>query len=178
MKVLLLNPPGPFCRAGSRWPHGRAAKRVGIDYHPFPFALAYAAARLRTDGHEVTLVDCIATGVGDDELKRMVGEFGPDVVVMETSAPSFHADVVTLGAIEAPCIACGAHATATPKEHIEAGFAAVIRGEYDPVVSDAVTLAPQPWLATPGALDAQHDDEYLRLLQVHRSDGQWAGRPL
>ena len=156
MRVLLLNPPGPFCRAGSRWPHTRKTGRVGIDYHPFPFALAYAASRLLEDGHEAKLVDCIATGLDEAALKMVVDGFDPDVAFMETSAPSFGADVATLRALGKPCIAGGAHATATPKEHLDAGFTAVIRGEYDQVISEAVALEPRPWLATREAPEAEY----------------------
>ena len=95
MRVLLLNPPGSYCRAGSRWPHRRALKRTGIDYHPFPFALGYAASRLLTDGHEVRFLDCIASGVSDVQLEDIAREFSPDVAVLETSAPSFFEDVQT-----------------------------------------------------------------------------------
>lgn len=148
MKVLLLNPPGPFCRAGSRWPHTRKPKSVGIDYHPFPFQLGYATARLIADGHEARLVDCIACGVTDEELLRLAGEFQPDVVFMETSAPSWTHDVATMRALNRPTIAGGAHATATPSEHVEAGFAAVIHGEYDQVIGEAIAFDARPWLAT------------------------------
>ncbi|HRI87710.1 MAG TPA: radical SAM protein [Candidatus Hydrogenedentes bacterium] len=148
MRVLLLNPPGPFCRAGSRWPHGRALKKTGIDYHPFPFQLAYATSRLLEDGHDAKLVDCIATSVSLDQLESIAREFNPDVVFMETSAPSWAHDLETFRRLGRRTIAGGAHATATAKEHLEAGFDAVIRGEYDQVISDAVQLLPQPWLAT------------------------------
>ncbi|MCC6694121.1 MAG: radical SAM protein [Candidatus Hydrogenedentes bacterium] len=148
MKILLLNPPGAFCRAGSRWPHKRKPKAVGIDYHPFPFQLGYAAARLFADGHDVRFVDCIASGVSLDELKDIASDFQPDVVFMETSAPSWADDLATMRALGKPTIAGGAHATATPQEHIDAGFAGVIHGEYDQVISEAVTLEPKPWLAT------------------------------
>ena len=156
MNVLILNPPGPFCRAGSRWPHSRKERPTGIDYHPFPFALAYAAGRLLADGHEVCLLDCIALGMTDDDLATRVGEFAPDVAFMETSAPSFQADVDTMHGLHIPCIAGGAHATATCAEHLDAGFAAVIMGEYDQVISSAIALEPRPWLALPGHSDAEH----------------------
>ena len=156
MKVLLLNPPGAFCRAGSRWPHRRAKRSVGIDYHPFPFALAYATSRLLADGHEAKLSDCIASDVSPEALSAIATSFAPDVVVMETSAPSFHADVDTMRMLGKPCIAVGAHATATCDEHVKAGFAAVIRGEYDQVVSRAISLEPAPWLATSSAPATEH----------------------
>ncbi len=156
MKVLLLNPPGPFCRAGSRWPHSRRRESTGIDYHPFPFSLAYAASRLTADGHEVRLLDCIALGMGNEALQAQATEFAPDIVFMETSAPSFLADVETMKALGGPCIAGGAHATATMAEHLDAGFSAVIRGEYDQVISKAIGLSREPWLALPGAPATEH----------------------
>lgn len=156
MKVLLLNAPGPFCRAGSRWPHRRKARGVGIDYHPFPFGLAYAVSRLQRAGHDVKVLDCIALGMDDGDLLPVAEDFNPDVVFMETSAPSLTSDVATMKMLRRPAIAGGAHATAVPKQHLDAGFAAVVRGEYDPVIDQAVTLAPQPWLATPEQPNAEH----------------------
>ena len=166
MNVLLLNPPGPFCRAGSRWPHSRRHGSVGIDYHPFPFYLAYAASRLMQDGHRVLFIDCIATGTDDEALKTAAGQFRPDVCVMETSAPSFSSDSATALALAVPCVAVGAHATATPAEHINAGFVAVIVGEYDQVISQALAslwcgrpacTSPQPpWLWLRDAPATQH----------------------
>lgn len=156
MRVLLLNPPGPFCRAGSRWPHKRKPRKVGIDYHPFPFQLGYAASRLLTDGHFVRFVDCIASGIDDAELVRIAYDFDPEIVFMETSAPSWQFDIDTMKRLDKPTIAGGAHATATPQEHLDAGFVGVIRGEYDQVLPQALSLDPQPWFATGGSLDALH----------------------
>jgi len=154
--VLLLNPPGPFCRAGSRWPHSRKPSATGIDYHPFPFGLAYAASRLETDGHEARLVDCIALGTTREELLQIAADFGPDRAFMETSTPSFHADVATMRELGIPCVAGGPHATATWAEHVEAGFAGVICGEYDQGISQAIGLEPMPWLALPDHRPAAH----------------------
>ena len=148
MRVLLLNPPGPFCRAGSRWPHRRKPKSTGIDYHPFPFSLGYAAARLREDGHDVRLIDCIASGIDPDALEAMASAFDPDIVLMETSAPSFFDDLAVKERLGKPTIAGGAHASATAALHVERGFDAVIKGEYDQVISDALTLEPRSWLCT------------------------------
>lgn len=156
MKVLILNPPGPFCRAGSRWPHKRKEQTVGIDYHPFPFSLGYAAARLLADGHEVLFLDCIASGISPVDLCERAEAFKPDVVFMETSAPSFFADTEIKDMLGTPCIAGGAHATATVKDHLEAGFSGVIKGEYDQVISDALSFEHHSWLATPEHPEAIH----------------------
>jgi anaerobic magnesium-protoporphyrin IX monomethyl ester cyclase len=156
LKVLLLNPPGPFCRAGSRWPHKRKQGTVGIDYHPFPFALGYATSRLIADGHEVKFLDCIASAIDPQQLKAISDAFDPDIVFMETSAPSFFADIEIKDLLGRPCIVGGAHATATPTDHLEAGFNGVILGEYDQVISDALGLGDHPWLATQPNPHASH----------------------
>lgn len=156
MRALLLNPPGPYCRAGSRWPHRRKPRAVGIDYHPFPFAPAYATSRLLADGHEARLLDCIALGMDDEGLSAFAASFGPDIAIMETSAPSFLADAETMRRLRIPCIAAGAHATATWRAHLDAGFAAVILGEYDQVASQAVAGGSHPWLATPEHEPTEH----------------------
>jgi radical SAM superfamily enzyme YgiQ (UPF0313 family) len=129
---------------------------VGIDYHPFPFSLAYATARLDADGHEAMLVDCIADGMSLEGLKSIAYAFEPDVVFMETSAPSWRYDIDAKDALTRPTIAGGAHATATCAAHIDAGFDGVICGEYDQVISEAIQLAPQPWLAMKDQLDVSH----------------------
>ncbi len=149
MKVLVLNPPGPYCRAGSRWPHALGPQDIGIDYNPFPFQLAYATSRLLSEGHEARIVDCVASRIDNSGLMDIVTDFNPDIVFMETSTPSFDADVATMRNLDRPCIAGGSHATARPQQHLDAGFAGVIRGEYDGVIGEAVTLEPRPWLATP-----------------------------
>jgi len=148
MKVLLLNPPGPYCRAGSRWPHKRKTRTIGIDYHPFPFALGYAASRLETDGHTVLFLDCIASGIDLEDLEARCQSFDPDIIFMETSAPSFFADIEVKNRLGKPCIVGGAHATATIHDHLNAGFDGVIKGEYDQAMSEAVTLTPAPWFGT------------------------------
>ena len=121
---------------------------MGIDYHPFPFSLGYATARLLADGHDVLFLDCIALHISPDELCDRAREFAPDVVFMETSAPSFFADVEIKDLLDIPCIAGGAHATATVRDHLDAGFRAVIKGEYDQVISEALNFSSHPWLGT------------------------------
>lgn len=102
------------------------------------------------------IVDCIAMNISHEDLKTIALDFDPDVVFMETSAPSFSLDVEAMKMLGKRCIAGGAHATATCREHLDAGFAAVIKGEYDQVISEAVSLEPQPWLATARQPDAEY----------------------
>lgn len=101
-------------------------------------------------------LDCIASDIDNSSLKTLASDFDPDIVFMETSAPSFLADVETMRALGRPTLAGGAHATTTCKEHLERGFAGVIRGEYDQVITQAIDLSAHPWLATPDHPDAVH----------------------
>ncbi len=131
MKILLINPPGHFARAGSRWPH----KREGdLGYVPFPFWLAYAAALLEREDFAVDLKDCVALEWDALRLKEHIKQSKPDLLVMETSTPSYTFDIETLKTINPegiPTAAVGYHATALPEFHLHDGFKYVIIGEYE-----------------------------------------------
>ncbi|MFH0928962.1 MAG: radical SAM protein [Candidatus Aenigmatarchaeota archaeon] len=132
MKILVLNPPGPYCRAGSRWPHKRASN--GLKYNPFPFFIAYATSTLLKAGYEADIKDCIALEWDRRELLNYTSSFNPDLIVMETSAPSYYYDIETLKRLKVrgrKIVAVGSHASATSKEHIRDGFDYVIIGEYE-----------------------------------------------
>lgn len=130
MKVLLINPPGPFARAGSRWPH---KSEGGFGYAAFPFWLAYTAALIEQAGFIVELKDCIALRWNMQQLTEHVNSFAPDLVIMETSAPSYQMDLETFRQLklQVPAAAVGFHATALPEMHLNDGFEYVIRGEYE-----------------------------------------------
>lgn len=131
MKILLLNPPGHFARAGSRWPHKNEG---GLGYVPFPFWLAYAAALLEREGFTIDLKDCVALEWDALRLKEHVEQFKPNFLVMETSAPSYKFDIEALKTINSGGIstaAVGYHATALPELHLNDGFQYAIIGEYE-----------------------------------------------
>ena len=131
MKILLINPPGNFARAGSRWPH---KTDEGLSYVPFPFWLAYASSFLKSRGFEIDIKDCVALGWDRSRTKTHIGQFDPELLVMETSAPSYKYDIETLTQIRTDKIkvaAVGYHATALPKLHLDDGFDYVIKGEYE-----------------------------------------------
>ena len=96
MKVFLGNSPWRrkgYCgvRAGSRWPH---FEREGVDYLPFPFFLAYAAAILERAGHEVLLVDGIAEKISQNQFIDRISQFDPDLILMEISTISIDVDML------------------------------------------------------------------------------------
>jgi len=131
VNILLINPPGNFARAGSRWPHKTGE---GMGYVPFPFWLSCAGSFLKARGFEVDIKDCVALGWDMSRLKSYIVQFAPELLVMETSAPSYKYDIETLNQIRNDKIkitAVGYHATALPKLHLDDGFNYVIKGEYE-----------------------------------------------
>jgi len=123
MRVCLSNP---------RWRDGakkgiRAACRVPnmaganeLTFMPFPFWLAYAAAVLERDGHDVIVVDAIGEDMEEDEYYRRVVSFKPDLIVNEMAAGSYDIDLQIAAKLKemtgAPIAMCGPHPTAIPKE--------------------------------------------------------------
>ncbi|HUI90805.1 MAG TPA: radical SAM protein [Chitinivibrionales bacterium] len=140
MNILLLNPPGnEFVRAGSRWPHRRKLLTKRGLYFPFPFALAYAGARLKQAGHTVAIKDCPVLQWDITALLQFISSFSPGLIIMETSAPSFSADMDTVKQLKGtPLCAAGFHATALPRQHLDAGFDYVFCGEYEYLIADFV----------------------------------------
>jgi anaerobic magnesium-protoporphyrin IX monomethyl ester cyclase len=122
-------------RAGSRWPH---FEDQNMEYMPFPFFLAYAAAILEDDDFPVLLVDAIAENIDNDAfLSRMRG-FKPDVIVLEVSTNSIAWDMAILKRIraefpEALLIAAGLHSEMYRPEFLRENpeIDAVLVGEYE-----------------------------------------------
>lgn len=78
-------------RAGSRWPFTMDAP---LDYAPFPFFMAYAAANLKSHGFDVNIIDAVAEKIYDYEtfFERARLE-SPDIVVVECSTPTIDLDL-------------------------------------------------------------------------------------
>ena len=103
MKVALINPPWydenhpEFwgVRAGSRWPHFQKrpeAKKLPR-YIPFPFFLAISASIIKNAGHEVLLIDAIASDIKSEKLCSEIIDFKPDLIFAETASPSLSFDL-------------------------------------------------------------------------------------
>jgi radical SAM superfamily enzyme YgiQ (UPF0313 family) len=135
MKISVVNPPfknGRFSRT-SRSP---AIVKSGTMY--WPFWLAYLVGGLERAGHTVQFLDCPARGIRREDLSRVVGEFGPDLVVMDTSTPSINSDLAVAeelikGLPGSRLVLVGTHVSALPLEVLaRAPFVdAVAVGEYD-----------------------------------------------
>ena len=132
MRTLLLNLPwsqdGCFgVRAGSRWPFTTRLDDNGyIKYIPFPFFLAYAASLLKKNNQGVRLIDSIAEGTNQNKVLEEISRYDPDLILIETSTPSFDNDIkialdISREISNTRLALCGSHATV---------FAADILGKY------------------------------------------------
>ena len=139
MNILFLNPPfkGRFSRS-SRSP---AVTKGGTFY--YPIWLAYATGVAEKEGHEVRLIDAPADGLSLDDVFKILGDFVPDIAVVDTSTPSVYSDANVLGEVknrfpETYAVLVGTHPSALPEETLELDnrVDAVAVGEYDFIISD------------------------------------------
>src|SRR3989339_152699 len=125
MRVVLLNLPWQKnerfgIRAGSRWPFTSLPEHDGrIHYFPFPFFLAYATSLLKKEGKQVKLLDAIAEEINVDEVIKRIRIFNPELIVIETSTPSFKNDIGLISIIHSDLpysqiALCGPHASVFP----------------------------------------------------------------
>lgn len=133
MKILLANPPCRidlgngkerfFVRAGSRWPFSVIKKKdKKKDYFPFPFYLAYTAALLERGGHGVFVIDAIPLNMTKEEFIRKTIEISPDIILFETSTPTFNYDIELINELKnlkkSIIVLTGPHVTTFPKESL------------------------------------------------------------
>jgi radical SAM superfamily enzyme YgiQ (UPF0313 family) len=180
MRVFLGN--GPWAkpgyygvRAGSRWPH---FEDEHLEYMPFPFFLAYAAAVLERERVPVLLVDALAEKIDRAAFLERLAAFTPELVVLEVSTISIAADLATVGAIRErfPAVkiaVAGLHAymyePAWLTEHRDVDF--VLVGEYELALLDLVQRLDEG--ATPAGCagllwredDTVHDEGRRPLLE-------------
>lgn len=134
MKVLLLNP--PFFRKFSREQRSPAVTKSGTLY--YPMWLAYGAAYLEKNGHQILLLDAPADDLDYSVIESRAKEFGPGLLVVSTSTPSIYNDAEIAGKLKRSLhdpftILVGTHVSARPQESLELDSAvdAVARREFD-----------------------------------------------
>ena len=134
MKVLFLNPPFKFkLSKESRWPE---FTKSGTLY--YPFWLSYATGlMLEKSDHDVLLLDAIAKGWGFDKTLKKIRNFSPELVVLETTTPTFLNDVRFAEELKEKCNCkicfVGTHVSALPDDSLKTSEAIdfVARKEYD-----------------------------------------------
>jgi len=152
MRTFLVNLPwkinGRFgVRAGSRWPFTSLPENEGkIHYIPFPFFLAYAASLLKKNLQEVKVLDAIAGEINEPRLIKIISDYNPDLIVVETSTPSFTNDIRIIDNVKrkfdgVKIVLCGPHAGTFTKQILEeyCFIDYILFGEYEFTLLNLVT---------------------------------------
>ncbi|MBF0557612.1 MAG: radical SAM protein [Nitrospirae bacterium] len=139
LKITFLNP--PFLKKFSRSQRSPAVTKSGTIY--YPMWLAQSAALAEREGHEIDFIDAPAAGHDLDYVIKRTGDFGPGLIVMDTSTPSIHSDIKMCEALkevlpEVFILLVGTHVSALPEDtlSISPAIDAVAVGEYDYTVME------------------------------------------
>lgn len=133
MNILMLNP--PFHPNFSRSSRSPAVSKSGTLY--YPIWLAYATGLLEKNGFNVKLIDAPAGNLHIDDVMKIIEDFKPELVVVDTSTPSIINDVEVIDAIKEnyDCflVAVGTHVSALADESMQMSqnIDAIARREYD-----------------------------------------------
>jgi radical SAM superfamily enzyme YgiQ (UPF0313 family) len=135
MKISIFNPPTPNTKKVTR--EGRCSQEQGVwgTLWP-PLSLAYLAAVLEADGHQVDLHDFPAIGENQLELGAQMRRFAPDLAIWSTATQTIvdDLDIASILKTVDPAIKTavfGTHVTCLDREclsqHADLDF--IIRGE-------------------------------------------------
>ncbi len=147
MNVLILNPPAVDNVRIIR--EGRCMQRQeswGTSWAPLTLALS--AAILREAGFKVSLKDCSNDGISFQQLKHIIQDFKPNLVIVNTSTPSIDGDLKVADVTkeidkDIKTVFFGIHVTVLPevvfKENPNVEF--IVNGEPEYTLRDlAMTL--------------------------------------
>ncbi len=110
----------------------------GVYHHQLylPVGLAYLAAILENSQHEITVIDCPASNINHDKLKKHIASFEPDIVGITAMTPTIQSTLLSASAAKEACpntkvIVGGPHATFMDEEILtqEPSVDVVVRGE-------------------------------------------------
>lgn len=156
MKILLANPATKasyndgyerfFIKAGSRWPWSvikqKSKKNTNIF---FPFYLAYSASVLRSDGHDVHMIDGVAMDMPNEDFLERAAYIKPDIVIIETQTHAFAFDISLCEKIkdiikDVKIILTGPHVTIFAEEILKKNkiIDFVTLGEYEFTLGDLI----------------------------------------
>ncbi|NCD34121.1 MAG: radical SAM protein [Spartobacteria bacterium] len=140
MRVAIVSPPflPNFCRS-QRWPVVNRTRAMR-----YPDWLAYAAGVIEKDGFDLAFRDFIAEEAILKDVADWVGEWKPDLLVMDATTPSIYNDIKCAQMCKSANAGThisfvGPHVTVLPKETMmEAGGAvdSIAMGEYDYTIRD------------------------------------------
>jgi radical SAM superfamily enzyme YgiQ (UPF0313 family) len=92
MRILIINPPKYKNQSYIREGRCMQTKSSWATLWP-PLSLTYIAAFLRVTGFDVKLLDCIASDIDFDYLKRIISQYLPRFIVINTAFPTIYSDL-------------------------------------------------------------------------------------
>ncbi|MCL2288591.1 MAG: B12-binding domain-containing radical SAM protein [Candidatus Bathyarchaeota archaeon] len=106
-------------------------------HHPYlPMGLAYLAAVLEEKGSQVTVLDCLAEGIDQNQLKQKLATINPDVIGINSMTPMTPSTLMAARGAKEACpsaavVLGGPHATFMDKEllTVEPAVDVIVRGE-------------------------------------------------
>jgi radical SAM superfamily enzyme YgiQ (UPF0313 family) len=156
VKVTLINPP---------------TLQGVFHHHPYlPAGLAYLAAVLEEKGNQVTIIDCIAEGIDQNQLKHKLAKLNPDVIGISSMTPMVHSALMAArGAKEVcpntPVVLGGPHATFMDKEilAIEPAVDVIIRGEGEVTLAELIKrITNNVGLNTANGITYRHQEQIVQ----------------
>jgi radical SAM superfamily enzyme YgiQ (UPF0313 family) len=144
----------------------------GVYHHQLflPIGLAYLAAVLKTNGHEVTVVDCPASRMDHDQLKAKIASFEPDVVGITSMTPTIQSTLLSARVAKEACPDAvvtlgGPHATFMDRQILEqeAAVDVVVRGEGEQTLLEmAQNVADSKSLHKIDGITLRHGDQIVQ----------------
>ena len=110
----------------------------GVYHHQLylPIGLAYLAAVLEKNQHEITVIDCPASNINHEKLKITLTSFDPDIVGITSMTPTIQSALLSARAAKEACpdakvVVGGPHPTFMDREILneESTVDVVVRGE-------------------------------------------------
>jgi len=117
----------------------------GVYHHQLylPIGLAYLAAVLEKDKHEITVIDCPASNIDHEKLKTTLASFDPDIVGITAMTPTIQSTLLSARAAKKACpetkvVVGGPHPTFMDKEILneESTVDVIVRGEGEQTFSE------------------------------------------
>ncbi|MBF0458041.1 MAG: radical SAM protein [Nitrospirae bacterium] len=138
-RVTFLNP--PYIKKFSRPQRSPAVTKSGTLY--YPMWLAYAAGVSENAGFSIDLIDAPAADLDVSAVTQRIRDFGPSLVVVDTSTPSIYNDAAVCDALKFALpasfiVLVGTHVSALPEPSLKLTTAidAVAVGEYDYTIAE------------------------------------------
>jgi anaerobic magnesium-protoporphyrin IX monomethyl ester cyclase len=141
-------------------------------HHPLllPLSIAYLAAVLKKEGHEIKVIDCPACSIDHEKLKGELEAFSPELVGVTSTTPNIVSALKSAAASKEACpgakvIMGGPHVTFRDKETLSenADVDIVVRGEGELTMLELAEKAPHSDnLTEVNGITVRHSGEIVR----------------